>query len=137
MRKILVLVLLGLVSMMALAACSGGGSTAAGPGDVARGKGLYNQKTLGPKSTEGCVSCHVYDESGGKAEKAPYTKGTGTRAASRVPGMSAEAYVRESIVKPDAYVVEGFNKGDMYQFWEKDLTPQQMNDLIAYILSEK
>ena len=136
MRKIIVLVVVGLVSMMTLAAC-GGSSAPAGPGDAARGKALYDQKTLGTKSAEGCVSCHVYDESGGKAEKAPYTKGTATRAASRVPGMSAEDYIRESILTPDAYVVEGFNKGDMYQTWSKELSPQQINDLIAYLLTEK
>ncbi len=136
MRKIIVLVLVGLVSMMTLAACGGSGG-AAGPGDVARGKSLYNQKTLGTKSAQGCVSCHNYDEAQGKAEKAPYTKGTATRAATRVPGMSAEEYIRESILNPDAYVVEGFNKGDMYQTWEKELSPQQINDLIAYLVTEK
>ena len=77
------------------------------------------------------------NESKGKAEKAPYTAGTATRAASRVPGMSAADYIRESIVKPDAYVVEGFKAGDMYQKWSTDLSPQEIEDLIAYLLTEK
>ncbi len=136
MRKITLLVLASLVLTIALAAC-GGSSGPAGPGDVARGKALYNQKTLGTKSAEGCVSCHNYDESQGKAEKAPYTKGTATRAATRVPGVDAEAYIRESIIKPDAYVVEGFNKGDMYQKWGTELSQQEINDLVAYLLTEK
>ncbi len=137
MRKLVVALVLFSIVAIALSACGGSGGGAAGPGDVARGKALYNQKTLGKKSTEGCVTCHNYDESQGAAEKAPYTKGTGTRAATRVPGLSAEEYVKESILKPDAYVVEGFKAGDMYQKWGEDLTPQQINDLVAYILSER
>ena len=136
MRKLVLSLALLIVAAIVLAGCSSGGG-AAGPGDAARGKALYNQKTLGSKSAEGCVSCHNYDASAGKDDKAPYTKGTGTRAASRVPGMTAEDYIHESIMTPDAYVVEGYNKGDMYQTWAKELSPQQINDLVAYLLTEK
>ncbi len=136
MRKLILAIILLAIGAIVLSACGGGGG-AAGPGDVARGKALYNKSTLGKKSTEGCVTCHKYDESEGKAEKAPYTKGTGTRAATRVPGMSAEEYLKESLFKPDAYVVENYNKGDMYQKWSEDLSPQEIADLIAYLLSEK
>ena len=139
-KAILFIALISIVALL-LSACGGGGGGggggAAGPGDPARGKALYNKSTLGKKSAEGCVSCHKYDESQGKAEKAPYTKGTATRAATRVPGMSAAEYIRESILNPDAYIVEGFNKGDMYQKWKEDLTPQEIEDLVAYLLTEK
>ncbi len=138
MRKVSLIVLVGLVLVLALGACGGGGGSN-GPvvGDAARGKSLYDQKTLGTKSAEGCVSCHLYDESAGKAEKAPYTKGTATRAATRVPGMTAEEYIHESIINPNAYIVEGFKKDDMYQNWAKELSQQQIADLVAYLLTEK
>lgn len=123
--------------LLGLAACGGGDSGGPIVGDAAHGKKLYNQPTLGRRSAEGCVSCHKHQESDGPAEKAPYTAGTGTRAATRVPGMSAEEYIRESLFKPDAYVVEGYNAGDMYQKWAEDLSEQQVADLIAYLLSEK
>ncbi len=119
-----------------LAAC-GGGSGKVEPGNPERGKQLYTRSTLGKRSAEGCVTCHKYDESEGKAEKAPYTKGTATRAATRVPGLSAEEYIRESILKPNAYIVEGWNKDDMYQKWAEDLTPQEIEDLVVYLLTEK
>ena len=136
MRKLMLVLGLVLVVALVLVGCSGGGG-AAGPGDAARGKTLYNKSTIGSKSAEGCVSCHKYDEKEGKAEKAPYTKGTGTRAATRVPGMSAEEYIKESLQKPDAYIVEGFNKGDMYQKFGAELSAQEIADLIAYLLTEK
>jgi cytochrome c553 len=137
MRKLILAITLLMVVAVVLSACGGSGGGAAGAGDVARGKALYNKSTIGSKSAEGCVSCHKYDESQGKAEKAPYTKGTGTRAASRVPGMTAEEYIKESINKPDSYVVEGFNKGDMYQKFSAELSAQEIADLAAYLLSEK
>lgn len=136
MRKLILAIALITVGALLLSACGGGGGTA-GPGDVARGKTLYNRSTLGTKSAEGCVSCHKYDEKEGIAEKAPYTKETAKRSATRVPGMSAEEYIKESILKPDAYIVEGFNKGDMYAKWTTELSAQEINDLIAYLLTEK
>jgi hypothetical protein len=51
--------------------------------------------------------------------------------------MSAEEYIRESILTPDAYVVEGFQEGDMYQTFGEELSEQQIADLIAYALTEK
>ena len=129
-------IVIALVATMVLAACGGGGGAAAGPSPE-RGKALYESKTLGSKSAEGCVSCHAYDETKGDDSKAPFTKGTGARAATRVPGMTAEEYIRESITTPDAYVVENYKAGDMYQEWAKDLSKQEMDDLIAYLLTEK
>lgn len=137
MRKVTCVgIVVALVATMVLAACGGGGGAAAGPSPE-RGKALYESKTLGSKSAEGCVSCHAYDETKGDDSKAPFTKGTATRAASRVPGMTAEEYIRESITTPDAYVVEKYKAGDMYQEWAKDLSKQEMDDLIAYLLTEK
>ncbi len=136
MRKVtLAGIVVMLVAALVLAACGGGGAPA-GPSPE-RGKQLYESKTLGSKSAEGCVSCHAYDETKGDDSKAPFTKGTATRAATRVPGLSAEEYIRESINTPDAYVVENYKAGDMYQDWAKDLSKQEIDDLVAYLLSEK
>jgi len=138
MRKTMFVFVAGLLALsFVLTACGGGGGGAAGPGDPARGKKLYEQKTLGAKSAEGCVSCHNYDASQGKDDKAPFTQGTGTRAATRVPGLTAEEYIRESILTPNAYVVENYKEGDMYQTWGKELSKQQIEDLVAYLLTEK
>ncbi len=137
MRKVMFVFVAGLLALsLVLTACGGDGG-AVKPGDPARGKALYNQKTLGTKSAEGCVSCHNYNETKGDNKKAPFTQGTATRAETRVPGLTAAEYIRESFMTPNAYVVEGYNNGDMYQNWGKELSKQQIEDLVAYLLSEK
>ena len=138
MRKsILLTVALVFVAAMALTACGGGASDGPVVGDPENGEKLYNRATLGTMSAEGCVSCHNYVESEGDEADAPYTAGVATRAESRVPGLSAEEYIHESIVDPDAYVVEGYNAGDMYQTWEEELSEQEIADIVAYLLTEK
>jgi cytochrome c553 len=137
MRKISVaLVVFLIVAAFVLAACSSQ-SSGSGAGDVANGKKLYNSATLGTNSSPGCVSCHNYDASKGKNDKAPYTAGTAVRSEARVAGMSGADYIKESILKPDAYVVEGFKAGDMYKNWAKELNDQQIADLVAYLVTEK
>ncbi|MBT3337918.1 MAG: cytochrome c [Anaerolineae bacterium] len=138
MRKTIVVTLIVLMlSAMALTACGGGASDGPVIGDAAKGEELYNRATLGSKSSEGCVACHNYDETQGDETDAPFTAGTATKAEGRVPGLSAEEYILESIVNPDAYVVEGYNAGDMYQSWGEDLSEQEMADIIAYLLTLK
>ena len=137
MRKIFSTILVFFVAaVFMLTACS---SKPSGPivGDVANGKKLYTSATLGSNSAAGCSTCHNYDESKGKADKAPYTAGTATRSETRVAGMNAEEYIHESIIKPNAYVVENYKEGDMYQKWKDELNDQQIADLIAYLLTEK
>jgi hypothetical protein len=58
----------------------------------------------------------------------------GTIAESRIPGMSAEAYLHESIRDTDAYLVEGFTAGLMPNY-DQDLSDQEVSDLVAYLLT--
>lgn len=131
-----VLVLATLTAIL-LTACGGGSSDGPIVGDVAKGNTLYNRATLGSKSAEGCTSCHNFNASEGDDSNAPYTEGTATRAETAVPGLSAEEYIRESILVPDAYIVEGYDAGGMYQGWVDDLSEQEIADLVAYLLTEK
>jgi mono/diheme cytochrome c family protein len=52
-----------------------------------------------------------------------------------VSGQSAEAYLRESIVDPDAYVVEGFTPGIMPSNYRTQLSDEQITDLVVYLMS--
>ena len=53
-------------------------------------------------------TCEICHRIGQKGTRAPDLAGIGSRAASPKPGMSAKAYIIESLLQPAAYVVEGY-----------------------------
>jgi len=87
---------------------------------AAQGKELFVQ----------CEACHGATDGAG-----PAFPGMGERAATRVEGVSAEEYLHKAIVKPGAYVVEGF--GDiMPKTYGEQYDEAQLADIIAYILTQ-
>ena len=52
-----------------------------------------------------CEICHRIGQQG---TRAPDLAGVGLRAGKRKPGMSAKAYIIESLLQPSAYIVEGY-----------------------------
>ncbi len=87
----------------------------------------------------GCLLCHKTSEQGNT--RGPDLRGVGARAASRRPGMSAEAYLVESLVDPGAYVVEEFAAAGGLTIMPvatlppADLAPTELKALIAYLQS--
>src|SRR5947207_9557425 len=53
-------------------------------------------------------TCEICHRIGQKGTRAPDLGGVGARAAKTKPGMSAKAYIIESLISPQAYVVEGY-----------------------------
>lgn len=136
MRRSTLFIALLLTLSLVLAACGGGGQQGAGGGDaVARGKALYEKTVIGPKSAPGCITCHSLEPN--QVIVGPSHAHIATVAETAVPGMSAAEYLRESIVNPDAHVTEGFPAGVMYQNYGKDLSEQEINDLVAFLLTLK
>ncbi len=144
-KKTLLVLLLGL-ALLALAACGGGGGndTAEQPadggdvaavGDAANGERLFSQATIGANNAPGCITCHSLEPN--VVIVGPSQAGLATRAETRVAGMSAADYIHQSIVEPNAHIVEGFAEGLMYQNYGTDLTEQEINDLVAYTLTLK
>lgn len=138
MRKILTVLLM--VLALFLVACGGGDEaapasegTSSNAGDAARGEELYNQVTIGSASAPGCVTCHSLEPD--VVLVGPSHAGLASRAGDYQEGMSAEEYLRESIVNPDAHIVEGFTPGVMYLNYENDLGARDINDLIAYMMT--
>jgi mono/diheme cytochrome c family protein len=140
MRKFILIVLLVLSLSMVLAACGGSDSETEGVadngvGNVANGKKLFGQTVIGSASAPGCVTCHSLDA--GVVLVGPDHSDIGTRAETAVDGMSAEDYIRQSIVEPNAHITEGYAEGVMYQNYGTDLPEPQINDIVAYMLTLK
>jgi mono/diheme cytochrome c family protein len=53
-------------------------------------------------------TCEICHRIGQKGTRAPDLAGVGARAAKTKPGMTAKAYLLESLISPQAYVVEGY-----------------------------
>ena len=139
MRKFWMVVVLVIALSMVLAACGGGGSSepqAVGVvGNPARGEKLYAQTTIGSASAPGCITCHSLEA--GVVVVGPSHAGVGTRAATYTENQTAEEYLHESIVSPDAHIVDGFTPGVMYQNFGAELNEQEIADLVAYMLTLK
>ena len=53
-------------------------------------------------------TCEICHRIGQKGTRAPDLAGVGARAGKTKPGMSAKAYIIESLLQPSAYIVEGY-----------------------------
>lgn len=95
------------------------------------GRSLYEEGTLGTNT--GCRICHSLDP--GVVLVGPSLDGIATRAETRVPGMTAEEYLRQSILDPDAYIVDGYPAGQMLQGFEELLTAEDIDNLVAFLLT--
>ena len=93
---------------------------------VARGRQLYRSM--------GCANCHEPNLIGQRL--GPPLDHIGTVATPRRPGLSADEYLRQSILDPGAYVVPGY-QDSMPRDLGRDLSPTDLDALVAYLLSLK
>ena len=81
----------------------------------------------------GCGGCHQLSSAGSSGNIGPSLNELASAAGEREKGKSAEQYVHESIVDPDAFTVSGFGKGVMPSY-EGKLTEKQLDALVKYLL---
>ncbi|NNC39846.1 MAG: hydrogenase iron-sulfur subunit [Acidimicrobiia bacterium] len=96
-----------------------------------RGEELFTTAVI--RGGAGCRVCHSLRE--GDDGVGPSLAGVAARATGRVPGLSAEEYLRQSILDPDAYVVDGYRSGQMRPDVGARLTDSELADLISYLLT--
>jgi mono/diheme cytochrome c family protein len=80
----------------------------------------------------GCASCHRLAKAGATGTVGPSLEDLASAAGQREPGKSPEDYLRESIVEPDAFTVQGFQQGAMPAFDQLD--DEQLKMLVDYLL---
>ncbi|MDX1994002.1 MAG: c-type cytochrome [bacterium] len=139
-------VVLGSLLMLCLAACgvialpetpmesATPEAAAIAQGDAAHGRLLFAE---GQDNAPPCVTCHAIGQTALHqfgATIGPNLHRLAERADERVTGLSAEDYIRASIVDPSAYVVEGYSDL-MYKAYAEAFSEDDLNDLVAYLLS--
>ncbi|MEW5959892.1 MAG: cytochrome c [Chloroflexota bacterium] len=121
MKKYYLLTALVIVFSLLLAACGGG----AADDPAAAGEKLFAEVVIGTQA--GCITCHSLEPD--TVIVGPSMAGIGSRA--------DEAYIRESILDPNAVLVEGFPADTMPPVWADELSDEQVDQLVAYLLTLK
>lgn len=80
-----------------------------------------------------CFACHSLEPEVNQV--GPSLAGVGQTAAGRKEGYSAELFLYESIVYPNAHLSEGFKSGIMPADFSEKLTDQQLADVVAFLLT--
>jgi mono/diheme cytochrome c family protein len=130
MRRLIPLAALAL----GLAGCGGGSVTTPFPETViGKVKGGVSGSAAGKAlfAANGCGSCHTYKPAASNGKVGPDLDKLAADAQKAHRG-ALDAYVKESIENPDAYVVPGFSKGVMPPFQGK-LTDSQIDDLVKFL----
>ena len=82
--------------------------------------------------TKGCTSCHGIEGLVEGRGIGPNLFGLSGRAGDRVEGLQAEDYIRQSVLDPEAFIVEGFSPL-MPTF---ALNTEELDALVKFLLSE-
>ncbi len=90
----------------------------------------------------GCGACHSIGSLGEAHKVGPDLSAIGLIAENRIPGMTAEAYLHESIADPNAYIVPDCPNGPclaniMPRDYANRLTEEQIGTIVAYLLTMK
>lgn len=119
-------IIISLIAALLLAGCA---TTLSG--DPERGAQLFAQ---GQADAPPCSTCHQVVSGQVGFSLGPDLVGIAERGATRVAGMTAAEYLRQSILEPHRYVVPGY-RDMMYPDYRTQLTEQNIEDLIAYLLT--
>lgn len=135
MKRLLLILSLGLLCGFTLTACFDDGTEAefgidALPpdGDSTRGENIFNK---GTDKAPACNTCHTTN--GENKPTGPTLQGFADVAASRVEGETAREYALNSIIAPGKHLVKGYDN-QMFASYDDKLSKQEIADVIAYLL---
>lgn len=111
-------------------ASSGGSSTptssGGGQGNAANGKTIFT-------GSGACGSCHTLSVAGTTGAVGPNLDNLASDASKA--GMPLDAFIKESIVNPGAYIAPGYSDGVMPATFSSSLSASDIADLVALISS--
>jgi cytochrome c551/c552 len=83
-------------------------------------------------ATKGCTGCHTHASfPNARMQVGPDLTTVAARAGTRVPGLDARAYIRQSLREPGAYRVAGYSA----LMPDLRLTDEQIDSLATFLLS--
>lgn len=85
---------------------------------------------------KGCNGCHVMAGAPGTMPFAPDLTGLAAVAGTRRPGLSAEEYVRESLLDPQAFLVPGYSGQNVGQMPRLPLSDAEVDALTTVLLAQ-
>jgi mono/diheme cytochrome c family protein len=89
------------------------------PGSPEAGRAVF--------TSAGCGGCHTFSAAGASGSVGPDLD-------EALQGKDAE-FIRQSIVDPNAEITQGFSAGVMPQNFGQELSPKQLDDLVAFLMS--
>ena len=93
-------------------------------------------------SKYGCIGCHTLTAANAAGIVGPNLDGIGTNAATRVPGLSAEEYIRQSILSPNDFIAPECPSGPcpagvMPQDFATRMSQADQDALVNFLLEQK
>ncbi len=106
-------------------------------GNADNGKVIFTTTHNTATGTYACATCHSVDANQTRII-GPGLWDVASVAGTYVAGENAVQYIQQSILDPNAFIAPGnppFPPNLMPQDWGKILSPQDLNDVIAYLLT--
>lgn len=90
-----------------------------------RGREIFTSRSVG------CDTCHSTIK--GRDGVGPSLYGIGDVGDTRVEGLTSSQYLRQSILLPDQYIVDGWPAGQMLPIYRERLTEEDLEALLVYL----
>jgi hypothetical protein len=114
----------------------------AAPAPISTRRPVVGDDAISIIESSGCGSCHVIGLLGEARKVGPDLTNIGNTAGQRVPGMSAEEYIRQSILEPGAFIAPECPNSPCFtevmpRTYRETLSDIQLDKLVAFLLEQK